>query len=167
MSRTHQRRWRAAVTAVAVALIAGTATAAQADDQYGPVRLVNKATGRCLQMEADSLAHATDCTDHDGQRLMLQRKMSPGGGFDSAKFLWGGECLAADGGDTLSAGRCDDVRDETDWSVDNRSTQFENLQLSNTAYQNSCLTDLKSENHVTLEECDDGDSTQRWDVRPF
>ncbi|MFI5987866.1 hypothetical protein ACIBEA_44335, partial [Streptomyces sp. NPDC051555] len=113
MSRTRQARWRAAVTAVAVALLAGTATAAQADDQYGPVRLVNKATGRCLQMEAGDLAHATDCANHDGQRLMLQRYTNPDGSFDAAKILWSTGCLSADSESGLSRDRCDDNGDQT------------------------------------------------------
>ncbi|MFI7089521.1 ricin-type beta-trefoil lectin domain protein [Streptomyces anulatus] len=167
MSRTHQARWRAAITAVAVALLAGTATTAQADDQYGPVRLVNKATGRCLQMGAQDLAHGADCTNHDGQRLMLQRYTSPDGGFHTAKILWSTGCLTADSLGELSEGRCQDGGDKTTWTVDNRTTQFENLQLANDAYNSACLTDLTSEDNFTLEECDDTDSTQRWDVRPF
>ncbi|MFE1546544.1 ricin-type beta-trefoil lectin domain protein [Streptomyces sp. NPDC058718] len=128
---------------------------------------MNKATGRCLQMEAEDLAHATGCTNHDGQRLMLQWHTNADGGFDSAKILWSTGCVSSDGLSKLSLGPCQDSGDETAWSVDNRTTQFENLQLSNGAYNNACLTDLTSESHVTLEECDDTDSTQRWDVRPF
>ncbi|WTO59245.1 RICIN domain-containing protein [Streptomyces sp. NBC_00212] len=123
---------------------------------------------RCLQTEGEGdLAHATDCTTHDGQRLMLQRYTNTDGSFDSAQALWSTRCLSVDGLSALSLGPCKDSRDQTIWGIDNRTSQFENLQLSNGAYTNACLTDLTSENQVTLEDCDDTDPTQRWDVRPF